>query len=59
MRCSERGQVVEVVASWRRRSASRAAAPPEYRRLSSVDPSDDAVIEAHADAVCQLLFGDS
>jgi TetR/AcrR family transcriptional regulator len=30
---------------------------PECRRLSSLDPSDDAVIEAHADAVCQLLFG--
>jgi TetR/AcrR family transcriptional regulator len=32
---------------------------PECRRLSSLDPSDDAVIEAHADAVCQLLFGRS
>jgi TetR/AcrR family transcriptional regulator len=31
---------------------------PECRRLSGVDPDDDAVIEAHADAVCQLLFGD-
>jgi AcrR family transcriptional regulator len=30
---------------------------PECRRLSSLDPSDDAVIEAHADAVCHLLFG--
>jgi TetR/AcrR family transcriptional regulator len=30
---------------------------PECRRLSSLDPSADAVIEAHADAVCQLLFG--
>ncbi|HEY1832635.1 MAG TPA: TetR/AcrR family transcriptional regulator [Acidimicrobiales bacterium] len=30
---------------------------PECRRLSSVDPSDNAVIEAHADAVCLLLFG--
>jgi TetR/AcrR family transcriptional regulator len=30
---------------------------PECRRLSSLDPSDDAVIEAHADAVCLLLFG--
>jgi TetR/AcrR family transcriptional regulator len=30
---------------------------PECRRLSSVDPSDEAVIEAHADAVCLLLFG--
>ena len=31
---------------------------PECRRLSSLDPSDDDVIEAHADAVCRLLFGD-
>ena len=30
---------------------------PECRRLSSLDPTDDAVIEAHADAVCLLLFG--
>lgn len=30
---------------------------PECRRLSGVDPSDDAVIEAHADAVCSLIFG--
>jgi hypothetical protein len=30
---------------------------PECRRLSSLEPSDDDVIEAHADAVCQLLFG--
>jgi TetR/AcrR family transcriptional regulator len=30
---------------------------PECRRLSAIDPSDDAVIEAHADAVCLLLFG--
>jgi TetR/AcrR family transcriptional regulator len=30
---------------------------PECRRLSSLDPSDDAVIEAHADAVISLLFG--
>ncbi|HEY1652948.1 MAG TPA: TetR/AcrR family transcriptional regulator [Acidimicrobiales bacterium] len=30
---------------------------PECRRLTSLDPSDDAVIEAHADAVCLLLFG--
>lgn len=30
---------------------------PECRRLSSLDPSDDSVIEAHADAVCLLLFG--
>ena len=30
---------------------------PECRRLSSLDPSRDDVIEAHADAVCQLLFG--
>ncbi len=32
---------------------------PECRRLSSLDPSDEAVIEAHADAVCLLLFGGS
>src|SRR4051812_22797074 len=30
---------------------------PECRRLTSLDPTDDAVIEAHADAVCLLLFG--
>jgi AcrR family transcriptional regulator len=30
---------------------------PECRRLSTVDPSDEAVIEEHADAVCLLLFG--
>jgi AcrR family transcriptional regulator len=30
---------------------------PECRRLSGLDPSDDDVIEAHADAVCRLLFG--
>jgi TetR/AcrR family transcriptional regulator len=30
---------------------------PECSRLSSLDPSDEAVIEAHADAVCRLLFG--
>lgn len=30
---------------------------PECRRLSSLDPSDELVIEAHADAVCRLLFG--
>jgi AcrR family transcriptional regulator len=30
---------------------------PECRRLTSLDPSDDDVIEAHADAVCRLLFG--
>ncbi len=30
---------------------------PECRRLSGVDPSAEAVIEAHADAVCLLLFG--
>jgi TetR/AcrR family transcriptional regulator len=30
---------------------------PECRRLSGLDPSDDAVVEAHADAVCRLLFG--
>jgi hypothetical protein len=32
---------------------------PEARRLTGLDPDDDAVIEAHADAVCQLLFGDN
>jgi TetR/AcrR family transcriptional regulator len=30
---------------------------PECRRLSGLEPSDDEVVEAHADAVCQLLFG--
>jgi hypothetical protein len=30
---------------------------PECRRLSSLDPFEDSVIEAHADAVCLLLFG--
>ena len=30
---------------------------PECRRLSSIDTSDEDVIDAHADAVCQLLFG--
>jgi TetR/AcrR family transcriptional regulator len=30
---------------------------PECRRLSRLDPASDAVIEAHADAVCLLLFG--
>lgn len=30
---------------------------PECRRLSDLDPADDAVVEAHADAVCLLLFG--
>lgn len=30
---------------------------PECRRLAGVDPTDDAVIDAHADAVCSLLFG--
>jgi TetR/AcrR family transcriptional regulator len=30
---------------------------PECRRLSGIDPSDPNVIEAHADAVCALLFG--
>ena len=29
---------------------------PECRRLSGVDPTDPDVIEAHADAVCTLLF---
>lgn len=30
---------------------------PECRRLTSLDPTDDAVIQAHADAICLLLFG--
>jgi homoserine kinase len=30
---------------------------PECRRLSALDPQSEAVIEAHADAVCRLLFG--
>lgn len=30
---------------------------PECKRLTSLDPTDDTVIEAHADAVCLLLFG--
>lgn len=30
---------------------------PECRRLAGVDPSDPVVVEAHADAVCRLLFG--
>ena len=30
---------------------------PECRRLTGVDPADPSVIEAHADAVCRLLFG--
>ena len=30
---------------------------PECRRLARVDPTDPAVVEAHADAVCRLLFG--
>jgi AcrR family transcriptional regulator len=30
---------------------------PECQRLTGVDPADPAVIEAHADAVCRLLFG--
>ena len=30
---------------------------PECRRLSGLDPNDPDVIEAHADAVCLLLFG--
>jgi len=31
---------------------------PECERLSGLDPSADEVIEAHADAVCMLLFGE-
>jgi AcrR family transcriptional regulator len=30
---------------------------PECRRLSGLDPADDEVLEAHADAVVALLFG--
>ncbi len=30
---------------------------PECRRLTGLDPGADEVIEAHADAVCTLLFG--
>ena len=30
---------------------------PECRRLTGLDPTSDEVIEAHADAVCLLLFG--
>ena len=30
---------------------------PECRRLAGVDTSDQAVVEAHANAVCRLLFG--
>jgi TetR/AcrR family transcriptional regulator len=29
---------------------------PECQRLTGLDPTSDEVIEAHADAVCQLLF---
>jgi hypothetical protein len=31
---------------------------PEARRLTGLDPESDAVIDAHADAVCTLLFGE-
>ena len=30
---------------------------PECRRLTGLDPESDELIEAHADAVCTLLFG--
>jgi TetR/AcrR family transcriptional regulator len=30
---------------------------PEAQRLSGLDPTADEVVEAHADAVCLLLFG--
>jgi AcrR family transcriptional regulator len=30
---------------------------PEFRRLSGLDPSDDAVIDAHADALVQVFLG--
>jgi AcrR family transcriptional regulator len=32
---------------------------PECRRLTGLDPTADDVIEAHADAVCRLFFGDA
>jgi AcrR family transcriptional regulator len=32
---------------------------PECRRLTGLDPRADEVVEAHADAVCRLLFGDT
>jgi TetR/AcrR family transcriptional regulator len=31
---------------------------PECRRLTGIDPFADDVVEAHADAVCAVLFGD-
>jgi AcrR family transcriptional regulator len=31
---------------------------PEARRLTGLDPEADEVVEAHADAVCTLLFGE-
>jgi hypothetical protein len=31
---------------------------PECARLSGLDPRADEVIDAHADAVCMLLFGE-
>lgn len=31
---------------------------PECRRLTGLDPTDPSVAEAHADAVCRLLFGE-
>ena len=31
---------------------------PECERLSALDPRSDEVIDAHADAVCTLLFGE-
>lgn len=31
---------------------------PEYRRLTGLDPFTDQAIQAHADAVCGLIFGD-
>ena len=30
---------------------------PECRRLTGLEPTDDAVIEAHVEAVCTLIFG--
>ncbi|HEY8544627.1 MAG TPA: hypothetical protein VIL36_06255 [Acidimicrobiales bacterium] len=41
----------------RRRRTSLFVLAPECRRRTGVDPFDDDVVEAHADAVCTLLFG--
>ena len=52
--------------SRRRTSTTSSPAPgptmfvlgPECQRLSGLDPDSDEVIDAHADAVCMLLFGE-